>query len=415
MKFYRRRTTAESPVSNLSIPHEITYNFKGSFNKARVMRILQLAMLATLVSGAGYHLEAQRADSAAFVVRLGNDTTSIERYVRTADQLIVEAVQRSPNTSIHRIVYDLDGQQNVKRAIYAVSRPGSEQPTVRRVITFTGDSAVISVEQGGQVRTQRVVAKSAVPVAGPFYAPYELALMRATRGSSLKSSVPLLAGTNIVNIPVERIGRDSASINNQFGEPMRVHIDAQGRLLHLNTPAYTSVERIRWVDLDRVTNDFAQRDAVGKGLGMLSPRQTYRANIGPANIWIDYSRPAMRGRPIWGALVPYGRVWRTGANDAAHLATDRTIDLGGLTLAPGTYTLFLLPSADDWTLLVNRKTGMSGLDYDAAQDVGRVKLNKQTTTAPAEWFTIDVEESGANGTLNFAWDRTRASVPITVR
>jgi hypothetical protein len=378
------------------------------------MRILQLTTLTMLVSGAYFTADAQRADSAAFVVRLGNDTTSIERYVRTPDQLIVEAVSRSPNTTLHRIVYDLDPQHNIKRAVYAVNRPGNEQPLFRRVITFTGDSALIVAEQGGQERTQRVLAKSAVPIAGPFYAPYELALMRAARQRSMKSSVPLLAGS-VVDIPIERLGGDSVSINNQFGEPMRARIDTQGRLLALHTPAYTTVERLRWVDLNRLAADFAQRDATGKGLGMLSPRQTYRTNVGAANIWIDYSRPAMRGRPIWGSLVPYGRVWRTGANDAAHLATDRTIDLGGLTLPAGTYTLFLLPSADDWTLVVNRKTGISGLDYDAAHDVGRVKLSKQTTPNAAEWFTIEVNQPGNNATLNFAWDRTRASVPISVR
>jgi hypothetical protein len=380
------------------------------------MKTLQLTALAVAISGACFSAHAQRADSAAFIVRLGNDTTSIERYVRTSDQLIVEAVQRSPNTTVHRLVYDLDGQFGVKRAVYAVSRPGTEQPAARRVITFTGDSALISSEQGGQTRSQRVVAKNAVPIAGPFYAPYEVALMRSARLRSMKSSVPLLAGSNVVNIPIERLGGDSVSLNNQFGEPMRARLDALGKLQYLHTPAFTTVERLPWIDLNRFIDDFAQRDAVGKGLGMLSPRQTYRTNIGAANIWIDYSRPAMRGRPIWGSLVPYGRVWRTGANDAAHLATDRTIDLGGLTLAPGTYTLFLLPTADDWTLVVNRQTGMSGLDYDAAQDVGRVKLTKQANANVAEWFTIELQQNSETaGTLSFAWDRTRAGVPVTVR
>lgn len=374
----------------------------------------RIALILTLAASAMTPAYAQqRADSAAFIVRLGHDTTSVERYIRTADQLIVEAAQRSPNTMMHRLVVDLDAAHNAKRATYTVSRPGTpDQHLVRRVTTFAGDSAVIVTEQGGQSRTQRTLARNGVPMAGPFYAPYELAVMRAVAARSQKSSVPMLAGTNLVDIPVELVGRDSAAIANQFGEPMRVHIDARGRLLHLHTPAYTTVERVKWIDLDRMATDFAARDAAGKSMGNLSPRSTTRYNVNGANIWIDYSRPGMRGRPIWGALVPYGRVWRTGANDAAHLSTDKTIELGGLTLAPGTYTVFLLPTADDWTLVVNRKTGMSGLDYDAAQDVGRVKLNKQTLNTPAEWFTIEL---GNDNALNFSWDRTRASVPIVVR
>lgn len=379
-------------------------------------KLLCLATLALALSGA-QTAAAQRADSASFIVRLGKDTTSVERYIRTADQLIVEAASRSPSTTLHRIVFDLNAQNNVRRAAYTVSAPGRAQPLLQRVVTFTGDSATVVNEQGGQTRTERVAARDVVPMAGPFYTPYELAIMRAVSTRGTKASVNLLANTNLVEIPVERVGRDSVTLNNQFGEPMRAHIDAGGRLLHLHTPAFTTVERTRWLDLDALARDFAARDAVGKGLGMLSPRQTYRSKIGEANIWIDYSRPAMRGRPVWGALVPYGRVWRMGANDAAHLATDRTLQIGDLSVPPGTYTLFLLPSANDWTLVINKQTGMSGLDHNAAQDVGRVKLNLQSISAPAESFTISVNENaGSNGgTISITWDRMRGSIPFTVR
>ena len=375
--------------------------------------VLFLATLTLPLAGIATTASAQqRADSAAFIVRIGKDTSSIERYIRTADQLIIEAAQRSPSTMMHRLVLDIDASHRTKRATYVVTRPGSpDQPVGQRVTTFTGDSAVVETTQNGQTRTQRVAARNAVPLAGPFYTPYELAVMRAVAARTMKSSVPLLAGTNIVDIPVELIGSDSASLTNQFSEPMRMHIDNRGRLLHLHTPAYTTVERTRWIDLPKLATDFAARDAVGKGMGNLSPRVTTRSTVNGANIWIDYSRPGMRGRPIWGGLVPYGKVWRTGANDAAHIATDKTLDIGGLTIPPGTYTLFLLPTADEWTLIVNKQTGMSGLDYNASNDVGRVKLTRETITQPAEWFTIEL--SGSN--LAFAWDRTRASVPITVR
>ena len=377
--------------------------------------IINLATLAFSLLASSAIALAQRPDSAAFIVRLGNDTMSVERYVRTANQLVVEAVQRSPSTTVHRLVIDYTPANAIQRAIYAVSAPGREQPLLRRVTEFRGDSAIITSEQGGQSRVQRVLARNAVPMAGPFYSPYELAVMRAVAATGQKSSVQLLAGANLVDIPVERVGRDSVSLTNQFGEPMRAHIDGRGRLLHLHTPAFTTLERLAWVDLDRLTADFANRDATGKGMGNLSPRQTYRTTVNGANIWIDYSRPGMRGRPIWGSLVPYDRVWRTGANDAAHLATDKTIEIGGLTLAPGTYTVFLLPTANQWSVIFNKQTGMSGLERVEAQDVGRVALTKSATQTPVEWFTISVEPTTGGGTLSFAWDRTRASVPFTVK
>jgi hypothetical protein len=339
-------------------------------------------------------LHAQRADSAAFIVRLGNDTTSIERYVRTSDRLVAEAVVRSPSTVVHRLTLFVNAANQAERGTYTAARPGSSTNLGERAIT---------------------VPNGMVPVVGPFYSLYELGMMRAAAAGAPRTEVSFLANADTVKIPFERIGRDSLSLTNQFGEPMRAHVDASGRLLHIHTPAFVTVERVKWVDLDRLAANFAARDSVGKGLGQLSPRSTTRTTVAGANVWLDYSRPAMRGRPVWGKLVPFGAVWRTGANTAAHLSTDRTIEMGGLTLAPGTYTLFLLPDANEWHLIVNRQTGMSGLERNPAQDVGRVKLVTEELTAPKESFEIMAAELEKQGRLSFSWDRTRAYVPFTVK
>lgn len=357
---------------------------------------------------------AQAPDSSSFVIRLGNDTTVIERYVRTGDRLVAEAVQRSPSTVLHRLELRLDAQGQVTGGEWTARAPGATEPSVRREFHYRGDSVSVVTTQAGATRTQTVAARGAIPMAGPFYAPYELALMRGARGGT-GSDVPLLAGAAVVNTPVQRVGRDTFSINNQFGEPMRAQLDARGRLVRLWTPAFTTVERTGWVDLDRLAADFAERDRTGRGMGALSPRQTTRQRVGEANLWLDYSRPAMRGRPIWGALVPWGQVWRMGANDAAHLATDRTLQIGDITIAPGTYTLFLLPTEQQWTLIVNRATGISGLEHDPAHDVGRTVLRTETLDSPAESFTIQVEGPGADPRLAIQWDRTRATVPLRVR
>lgn len=338
-------------------------------------------------------LQAQRADSAAFIVRLGSDTTSIERYIRTDDRLVAEAVQRSPSTVVHRLTLFIDRAGRVARGTHTMSRPGSPTPMAERAIT---------------------VPNGLIPIVGPFYSLYELGMMRAAAGGGARVDVPFLSGVDTVMIPFERVGGDSLALTNQFGEPMRAHVNAQGHLLHLHTPAFTTVERVKWVDLDRITTEFAARDSAGKGMGMLSPRSTTRQRITDANVWLDYSRPAKRGRPVWGRLVPYGEVWRTGANDAVHFSTDRTIAMGGLTLAPGTYTLFILPTAEEWHLIVNRGTGISGLARDPAQDVGRVKLTLEELPNTVESFTITASEVENQGRLAFSWDRTRGYVSFVV-
>lgn len=370
---------------------------------------------AALTLAAFQPAAAQVPDSSSFIIRLGHDTTVIERYVRTGDRLVAEAVQRSPSVMLHRLELRLDAQGQVTGGEWTARAPGAAEPSVRREFQYRGDSVSVVTTQAGATRSQVVAARGAIPLAGPFYAPYELALMRGARGGGARADIPLLPGASVVSTPVQRVGRDTFTINNQFGEPMRAQLDGRGRLVRLWTPAYTTVERTSWVDLDRLAADFAERDRTGRGMGALSPRQTTRQRVGEANVWLDYSRPAMRGRPIWGALVPWGQVWRMGANDAAHLATDRTLQIGDITVEPGTYTLFLLPTEQQWTLVVNRATGISGLAHDPAQDVGRTALRTETLDTPAESFTLQVVGTGADTRLAIQWDRTRATVPLRVR
>lgn len=368
---------------------------------------------ATALLAAALPASAQQADSGAFIVRIGTDTLSVERYVRTADRLVMEAVQRSPSTMVHRLTMTTGPRGRVTGGEWTVSGPRSAEPMLRRTVRMQGDSAIVTTTQAGSSREARVAAGDAILMAGPFYTPYEVAIMRALAGGRMRAEQVLLAGTALATIPVERIGRDSVALQNQFGEGLRGRIDASGRILHLQTAALTTVERVPWLDLEAMARQFAARDDAGRGLGPLSPRSTSRTRIGAANVWLDYSRPAMRGRPVWGTLVPLGEVWRFGANDATHLATDRPLMLGDLRLEPGTYTLFLLPTANEWTLIVNRGTDISGLERNPAQDVGRTPMLRETAAQPAEQFTIElVPAEDGRGTLVVRWDRLRGTVPL---
>ena len=146
-----------------------------------------------------------------------------------------------------------------------------------------------------------------------------------------------------------------------------------------------------------------------------SPRDTARATVGGAQVMVDYGRPYMRGRTIMGGLVPYGRVWRTGANEATHLVTSADLRIGETTVPAGTYTLYTLPGETEWQLIVNRQTGQWGTQYDEAQDLARIPLRVSRTPAPVEQFTFHVQPRGEReGTLVLEWENTRVEVPFTV-
>ena len=117
-----------------------------------------------------------------------------------------------------------------------------------------------------------------------------------------------------------------------------------------------------------------------------------------------------------GELVPYGKVWRTGADEATTLTTDKAIQIGGASLPAGKYTLYTLPGASDWQLIVNKQTGQWGTEYDQKQDLARTPLKKSAPSAPVEQLTISVAKNPAGGgMLKIAWENTELTAPVTVK
>jgi Protein of unknown function (DUF2911) len=128
---------------------------------------------------------------------------------------------------------------------------------------------------------------------------------------------------------------------------------------------------------------------------------------------IQYSRPSMRGRKIFGGLVPYNEVWRTGANAATNLKTDVGLTIGGASVPAGSYTLYTLPGAASWKLIVNKQTGQWGTEYNQSQDLARVDMKVGQRASPLEEFTISFDKTGANSaTLKLEWDTAVASVDV---
>jgi hypothetical protein len=128
----------------------------------------------------------------------------------------------------------------------------------------------------------------------------------------------------------------------------------------------------------------------------------------------DYSSPRMKGRKIFGGLVPYGEVWRAGANEATTLVTDTNLNIGGKDVPAGSYTIFTVPNADKWVLVVSKKTGEWGIPYPGeGDDLARVDMRVSPLSSPAENFTIGFDQTGSTCTMHLDWEKTRASVDIS--
>jgi hypothetical protein len=159
----------------------------------------------------------------------------------------------------------------------------------------------------------------------------------------------------------------------------------------------------------------------------VSPQETITANIDGNNLKLVYSRPYSKDpksgeiRKIWGKLVPYGKVWRTGANEATLLTTAQPIVLGGTEIPAGTYSVFTLPVENGTSkLIINKKTGQWGVPYkeadEAANELARIDLKKDVLDKTVDQFTMAIEKNPAGGgVIKLMWENTQFSVPFTVK
>jgi hypothetical protein len=147
---------------------------------------------------------------------------------------------------------------------------------------------------------------------------------------------------------------------------------------------------------------------------MPSPAATAHVNVGGGTIDVKYNTPKMRGRKIMGALVPYGQVWRTGANPATTIITSVPLKFGTLSVPAGTHTLYTLPNESGWQLILNNQTGQWGTEYHQEQDLGRVPMTSKPLSSPQEVMSISFENTTPNSTeMHVRWENTDEYVTIT--
>lgn len=147
-----------------------------------------------------------------------------------------------------------------------------------------------------------------------------------------------------------------------------------------------------------------------------SPRAAEEIAVGTGKLRVEYGRPFVRRRKVFGGLVPWGKVWRTGANEATTLTTDVDVTLGGTALPKGTYTLYTLPGEKEWLLIVSRQTGQWGTEYDPRLDFTRIPMKSISRPDHLEAMTISfLPEDAFRGTLRISWEKRTLAVPYLFR
>jgi hypothetical protein len=363
------------------------------------------------------------SDSAMYVVRLGQDTSYFQWIVRNGNTVRMDVVERIPRVRLLRtaLTQNPDGSlASLERRAYLPAQPN---PTLMEevVVRVVGDSTVIettgsgvATRHAGRGRGHFVITPflaASYPVLAP-YVPTRVGDSLVTQAFSAEF------GDRIVTI--KRVATDTFTIYSKILGTVRVYLDEQRRargFTGVGSSINTDGARVPWVPVDSVLQAFVARERASGAVGAASPRDTARANISGTTLVVDYGRPAKRGRQVFGGIVPWNRVWRTGANLATHFTTDRALRFAEGELPPGRYTLWTLPTENGWTFIVNNQTNQWGTDHDPRFDRFRVPMKVTTLSEPVERFTILVEPAAGNalgGVMRLRWDTLEASVPFIV-
>ena len=379
-----------------------------------------LPFLAVLASAS---CAEERSETWGFVATLGNDTTSVERITRAGDRIVSDAVGRSPLVVRRRWEATLAPDGSVRRwsmDTHVANAPPGESDLHHEL--ELQDGAIRLVRQTGTDSTDRTFVHAyarTVPWNAFLYGTSEL-LFQAARGlpDSTRIGQYFFEGWSEGNLGFAQLrrledGRVAIGSTGLSGSGV-AHLDEQGRMLSYSGAGTTYKQEVRRVrdvpDLDALFERFAADERAQGVSRVLSARDTTRATIGAATLVVDYSRPGMRGRTLLGELIPYDRVWRTGANAATHLTVTAPVRLAGTPLDSGSYTLWTLPARDRVQLIINRQTGQWGTGYQARHDIARVAMQVDTLDSPVERFTIRVDTATAR--LLMEWGTFRWSAPI---
>jgi hypothetical protein len=393
----------------------------------KITPAITIALGATLAvaacGGDGAHVGPQ-----AYVQRLGHDTLAMEVFTRLPGRIEGQVLIREPHTRVGRYTITLgrDGMPTGLDVNWETPDSArADLPPLHSVATVTGDSVEVRIRAGvGSDTTLRVGrgertlldAGVAPPLVGLWQEAVGLA--RASGDSVWEFAVvsPTYRPGPVAN-RMRFLGGDSVSME-YHGDPMVAHVGRDGTVESIDGRATTlkiASERIpATFDFDSLAAAFAARDARGEGFGVASPRGVVEASGGGAYFAVEYSRPSVRGREIWGALVPYGVPWRTGANAATHFSTNRDVLIGGARVPVGKYTLWTTFTPDTDTLIINTRTGIWGTRYDASKDLARVPLERTELAEPVEVFTIAIEPAAQGGILQLMWGRRKLSVKMRV-
>jgi len=407
----RTRRDGTNEVAGIAPTHDAAWERRDGA-AARAEKVVALLLRERPVEGA-FVPPTATPQQHGWITTLGTDTVQVEQAHREGNEIIGLLVTRAPMPRAlrYRIVLNAEGALQRYEQADVHAAPGTVDPFYA-LMEFRGDSIIRHAIARGAAVTHRIAAPQGgfpfgtIPLGSSFQV-LELALAEARRAAN-DTAVRLMrlspgafqqapSRTRILFASPDSVEVDYFG-QGRFG----VRFDPLGRLVHSDwrgTTYQVRVERVADLDAATVAQRWREAASAGSGFGALSPRDTSLARLHGASIRITYGRPARRGRRIWGGVVPWGAVWRLGADVATHLETTADLRLGDATIPAGRYTLWMLPTPDGARLIVSRLVDVFGTQYSVTHDVTRIAMERRGLERDEERLHITVRD----GQLTVAW------------
>ena len=373
-----------------------------------------------------------------FVTMLGHDTISIESITRQGNTLTSDEVDRFPSVRIRHTVINLNDDGSIRRLVMNIHTPS--EPSGQRDREVVADVAnnnvhLYKTDSTGTVSrdfpTGGGIVVAHVPQMYSLYELYFVAALKKAAASRLSAGSPVPMRQFYIDREFDRFPLGGATVRPLDSGKIEITHDwlsgtgaavmdsGNDMLSYSGTRTTYDVQVKRLAtppDVKSIADRFEAGETEGGFVKPLSVRDTTRARIGNSTFTVDYGRPLLRGRTLLGDVIPYDRVWRTGANAATQFTTSTSIMLAGMQLPAGTYTLFTAPHTNEVDLIVNKQTGQWGTEYNPSLNLGRARIISEVSATTVEEFTISIiPGDNRHGTLVLEWGSLRWTAPIEVR
>lgn len=360
----------------------------------------------------------KRQDSGYIIYTLAKDTVEITHFRLTGDDFTATVVQRG-NSNVTKLKgrFFPNGELQYMQGYKYKPVIGKDSALLETFRLYQkGDSTYIEQKTGDRI-TERKNAGRAMMSYWPYvYMPVILA-----------NYVPMNVGDSIVGnhivgdlppakLVVKRITERKIKANSRVMGPFTLYLNERGKVDSIDAIGSSYNVKgtiVPYVNLDSMIQLYARREQQFGPFGWPNKYDSVQTIIGNNSIKINYTRPSMRGRVIFGEVVPWNRYWRTGANRATKIAVSHPLDFNGKILPAGEYSIFTMPSQAGWTMMFNKEANIWGTDYNPANDILRVPMQVEQLREPVELMTIEVVSTSMGGIINVLWESTKASVHFT--